>query len=196
MAKTKFFLLTLFVFFSFEGICGTDRYVIYFLDKLNSPYNVNQPEDYLSNRSIERRTRHNIAVSESDFPVNPHYISELKPYTQAIHYKSRWLNAALVEANEVQIEEIKALPFVIKVDYVAPGTQSSRRGRNENRAKINEIKRTSNSTTFQNQLLGVDLMHEAGFKGEGILSGVFDGGFINVDVLPFFSHLFENDRVK
>jgi subtilisin family serine protease len=101
----------------------------------------------------------------------------------------------LVEANEDQVEEIRQLPFVAKIDFVAPGSQNSRRGRKENRAKINENKRTSNSSTFQNEILGVDLMHEAGFRGEGILIGVFDGGFMNVDALPYFAHIFDNDRI-
>lgn len=184
------------LFFSFEGFAATDRYVVYFLDKLNSPYSVENPEMYLSPRAIERRVRQNIPISESDFPVNPHYVAEVKPFTSAIHYKSRWFNAILVEADELQIEDIRALPFVLKIDYVAPGSQNSRRSRKENRPKLNEGKRTSNSSAFQNELLGVDIMHKAGFKGEGILIGVFDGGFMNVDALPFFSHIFENDKVK
>lgn len=195
VVKIKIFLIASILFFSFEGFSENDRYVVYFLDKLNTPYNVDQPEEFLSSRAIERRIRQNIEISESDFPVNPQYVSELRSLTSAIHYKSRWFNAVLVEANEEQIEEIKALPFVLKIDYVAPGSQSSRRGRRENRPKINETKRTSNSTTFQNELLGVDIMHEAGFRGEGILIGVFDGGFMNADALPFFSHIFENNRI-
>ncbi len=195
MVKIKFIILTITVLFSLEGISANDRYVVYFLDKLNSPFTIDQPEAYLSIKAIERRSRQNIEITESDFPVNPHYISELTSLTSAVHYSSRWFNAVLVEANEDQVEEIRQLPFVAKIDFVAPGSQNSRRGRKENRAKINENKRTSNSSTFQNEILGVDLMHEAGFRGEGILIGVFDGGFMNVDALPYFAHIFDNDRI-
>ncbi|MDQ3393577.1 MAG: S8 family serine peptidase [Bacteroidota bacterium] len=194
MAKNNFFFLAVFILISFEGF-SADRYVVYFLDKLNTPYNTGQPEVFLSNKAIERRFRQNIEISDTDFPVNPQYVSEIRPLATAVHYKSRWFNAVLVEADNEQIEEIKKLPFVQKVDYVALGPQDSRRVRRDSRPKINQLKRTANNSSFQNQLLGVDIMHEAGFKGEGIIIGVFDGGFMNVDSLNFFSHIFKNDRI-
>ncbi len=38
-------------------------------------------------------------------------------------------------------------------------------------------------------------MHEGGYMGEGMLVGVFDGGFENVDKVAGFQHLFDENRI-
>lgn len=194
MGKNNLFFCVLLLFTGSSLYGQTDRYAVYFSDKLQSPYSIEKPEEFLSARSIERRLRQNIPITQQDFPVNENYVSIVKENADRISYRSKWFNALLVEATEVQIEEIKMLPFVLKVDYVAPGTQAQRVERA--RPEINgEGKKLSNNSDYQNEILGVDLMHEAGFRGENILIGVFDGGFLNVDVLPFFNHVFENNKM-
>src|SRR5512145_655552 len=48
-----------------------EKYRIEFTDKLNSPYSVDVPGEFLSQKALERRQRQGIAVTMNDLPVNP-----------------------------------------------------------------------------------------------------------------------------
>ena len=48
---------------------------------------------------------------------------------------------------------------------------------------------------FQNSLLGIDFMHEEGFKGQGIRIAVFDAGFPGTDNSGPLSHLLSNNQL-
>ena len=48
-------------------------YRIYLSDKANSPYSIDNPSAYLSQRAIDKRARFNIPITEQDLPVNPQY---------------------------------------------------------------------------------------------------------------------------
>ncbi len=54
-----------------------------------------------------------------------------------------------------------------------------------------------NYGTSQAQItqLGVDNMHTAGFRGDGILIGVLDSGFLNADKVDFLKPLFDEKRI-
>ena len=60
----------------FVGFAQTapDTYWVQFTDKSNTPYSIDQPEQFLSARSIARRENQGIALGESDLPVDPAYI--------------------------------------------------------------------------------------------------------------------------
>src|SRR5690606_18064341 len=55
--------------------------------------------------------------------------------------------------------------------------------------------KTTETYEFQNEILGIPDMHEAGFTGAGITIAVFDAGFANVDNISVMQHLFEQDRI-
>ncbi|PJB57289.1 MAG: serine protease, partial [Bacteroidetes bacterium CG_4_9_14_3_um_filter_41_19] len=55
------------------GQVAPDKYFIQFTDKNNSPYSINQPEEFLSQRAIDRREKYGIVITEEDLPVNPAY---------------------------------------------------------------------------------------------------------------------------
>jgi subtilisin family serine protease len=44
-------------------------------------------------------------------------------------------------------------------------------------------------------MLGLNQMHEAGYRGESIMIGIFDGGFPGVDTAPAFRHIFDENRI-
>jgi len=99
--------------FSFSAIAQEARvYWIEFTDKNNSPYSLSAPEAFLSARSIQRREKQNIAITEEDFPVNPDYLTQIGEAGARVRHSSRWFNAALVEATPVVAESIFNLPFV------------------------------------------------------------------------------------
>src|SRR3954447_25270764 len=73
------------------------KWIIQFTDKNNSPYSINDPAAYLSEKAIARRQRYNIPVDQTDLPVNPDYIQQvLTKGNITFLCKSKWLNQVLI----------------------------------------------------------------------------------------------------
>lgn len=199
MGKNSFLVLG-FCFFCFSAFADGHKYVVFFKDKANSSYSINEPEEFLSERSVSRKEKFNIPVTEEDIPVNHNYLSQLKTFDLEVLFSSRWLNAALVEANEEVVDEVNDLDFVRSVDFVAP--EEEKNGR-RNRHRVQPATRgvstslSSGGVNFnQNRMLGVNEMHKKGYTGEGLLIAIFDSGFLTVDESSFFSHVYENDGIR
>jgi len=93
-----------------------------FTDKNNSPYSINRPWDFLSQRSLERRASQMISVNHADLPPSPAYIDSLRADAAVeVWYASRWFNGALVyTASQTAWERITSLSFVASVEHVKP----------------------------------------------------------------------------
>src|SRR6267154_143600 len=76
-----------------------NRYFVSFKDKANTTYSVSNPLQFLSQKSIDRRTRENFVVTEEDFPVNANYVEQVKATGAEVYFTSRWFNGVLVQTN-------------------------------------------------------------------------------------------------
>ena len=74
MGMSKWLTGVLFLMFAGAVHAQEDRYMVFFTDKAESAFSVDNPSAFLSERSIQRRTRQNIAVIEEDLPVNASYV--------------------------------------------------------------------------------------------------------------------------
>lgn len=182
------------------------RYLVYFKDKKNTPYSLSQAEAFLSARSLQRRRKQAIQVNGQDLPVNPSYIKAVQNLEVKVNGASRWLNAALVEAEANQLDKLKSLDFVWKIsdlliDRKAETGEDMDKSIYKDPAgeppalSINDTPDYGKSLP-QVQMLGADQMHQEGFRGKGMLIAVLDAGFVNVDDLSYFRHLFENGQIK
>jgi serine protease AprX len=102
----KFFTGLCFILccFSFSGQAQTGtvrKHFIYFRDKNNSPYSVNQPATYLSAAALARRSRQNISVKTRDLPVNPTYLNGVKATGAPVLYRSKWFNGVMVSCDSL-----------------------------------------------------------------------------------------------
>ena len=79
---------------------GPDLYFIEFTDKNNTPYSLDNPLEYLSQRAIDRRQAQNIAIDSLDLPVNPSYIAALQELGLEIVNPTKWLNGTTVRTND------------------------------------------------------------------------------------------------
>mgnify|MGYP005750946281 FL=1 len=61
-----------------QGTAAEQKRLIYFTDKANTPYSLQQPQEFLSAKAIERRQRQNITLTARDLPVDPAYVAGLK----------------------------------------------------------------------------------------------------------------------
>ena len=113
----KFFISLFIIVLSIEMVWAQtpSKYWIAFKDKQNSSYSINRPQEFLSQRAIEKRQRFNIPITEEDLPVNKNYIDQiLKIDTNIILFtQSKWMNGITVYCKDsATLQKIKALPFV------------------------------------------------------------------------------------
>lgn len=176
-----------------------NQYLVVFKDKAASTYSVSNPKQFLSDRSIQRRAKQKIAVTERDLPPNASYLTELTKTGAKILYKSRWLNAALIDTDPITLEKVLKLPFVKGLEGAGDIKSARSNGGSDAYAARNKfgLEGETDNGFSQTQLamLGADKMHQKGFRGEGMLIGVLDSGFQNADQLSFFKDLFNDKRI-
>jgi MYXO-CTERM domain-containing protein len=130
-------------------------------------------------------------VDESDLLPQQGYIQALSATGAALRRVSRWLNAASVNATEAQIDQMRALPYVARIEPVrryrraAGGQATTGVAPQEAQQAPSEVE--YGYTQAQLDLLGAPTAHDCGLTGEGVVIGVLDSGF-QVD-LPVFSSL-------
>ena len=170
-----------------------DRYMVFFNDKNGSAYSLSNPSEFLSERAILRRSRQQVALNITDLPVNEAYVESLRTLGAIPFYRTKWMNGVLVHMDGALAAEVLALDFVTRVEFVAPGVtfEEGSSGGDGGEAYDMDAAQSDN----QNQMLGIDRMHADGYRGEGLMIGVFDGGFDNLSRIPALSHLFEENRL-
>ena len=66
-------------------------------DKEGSLYSLDNPNQFLSQRAIDRRLRYQIPIEENDLPVSQAYLDILQQLDLNILYTSKWMNAVAIE---------------------------------------------------------------------------------------------------
>lgn len=177
-----------------EGVAQVNRYVVFFRDKHNTPYTSDAPEAFLSRRAIDRRLDQGIFINTDDLPVTPAYIDAVEATGADVFFTTRWLNGVLVQCDAGLVAQINALPFVDRIEYVAPGARLVSGGRRQ-RATQRTDSGAATRTGQQLAMIGLDAMQNAGYRGEQIHVAVFDGGFLGVDQAVPFQHIFQDNRL-
>jgi serine protease AprX len=186
-------IISLLLFLCGASFAQTNRYVVFFKDKNGTPYSLTQPGQFLSQKSIDRRQRQNITLSEEDLPVNPLYVSQVKSTGAQTYFTSRWMNCVLVQTNATTAEQIKSLPSVKSVAFVAPNARLS--GGRIRKIRTRNETSASPATLTQLKMIGIDQMQAEGYRGEGINVAVLDAGFLGVNSAAPFQHLFNENRL-
>nr|NQU88868.1 hypothetical protein [Bacteroidota bacterium] len=73
-----------------------DKYWVRFTDKNNSPFSIDNPEEFLSQQAIDRRIAQGISVVENDLPVNAPYIAAVVSTGATLLNVSKWFNSVTV----------------------------------------------------------------------------------------------------
>lgn len=195
--KRAYLLMTYFIFLGVSDAFSQTKYkyLVLFNDKNNSPYSVNSPLDFLSQKAIDRRFKQGITIKPTDFPPNTAYISSIQQTGATVIYKSRWMNAALVEATETQKNTILGLPSVKGIEFNRPLKQVRQQSVKDKFAIENTESLNYGDATSQIQLLGADAMHNLGFHGEGMLVALLDDGFLNVNTSACLQHLVQQNKI-
>jgi len=206
------FILFLLVLTSLQVFSQIDidstKYYVQFTDKNNSPYSINQPEEYLSQRAIDRRDKQGISIVENDLPVNPQYLQGVKNKGVTILNPTKWLNGVTIQTDDPSLLElVSALPYVEGISKL-PFSEieiSKSFFKEESIVEITTVgsyAKTTASTTYNygmaehqiDQINGIPL-HEAGYDGAGVVIAVLDGGFSGVNENPVFDSLWANNQI-
>src|SRR5574344_1973926 len=78
-------------------------YRLAFKDKSGTPYSIDKPQKFLSEKSIERRKRQGVPIDSTDLPISPAYISQLENMGVTIASKSKWNNSVWVRSQNIDL---------------------------------------------------------------------------------------------
>ena len=142
----------------------------------------------LSPRAVEQRARWNIETDALDYPVNAQYLDSIRSIGAKVHHTSRWMNGATCEMSDSIAEVIKGLRFVADVECTRENRviQAGIQKRIVERESMQAIEATETAASDQLDVYNLRPLHKAGYKGQGILMAICDGGFYNADTLSCF----------
>jgi subtilisin family serine protease len=176
-------------------LAGQSFYWVGFTDKEGTPYRIEAPEEFLSERALLRRQKQGLAIDETDLPVSPQYVRQLRERGLQIWQRSRWLNGVVVVGTIEAMKAVEQLPFVREVEYTGPvqdvaTTPASSQVESPVIAPptlpLPPVSQASYGASYPNlQRMRGDTLHELGYRGEGVLVAVLDGGFPQVDQAGF-----------
>jgi subtilisin family serine protease len=189
-----------------NAVLCQSKWVIQFTDKKNSPYTINNPSQFLSQKAIDRRTKYHIAIDNTDLPVNPSYVGQVVAKGATFLNQSKWLNQVLIYCTDIAIiHSIKTLPFVkstVAADLRAP---SAREKIDEKIQPIKpslfavaaEMGDTLNygASSDQVHIHHGEFLHNKGYSGNGITIAILDAGFYHYKELKAFDSIRLNKQV-
>ena len=131
--RKEFFFLIIITFFSLNTSAQFTKYIVRFKDKTGTPFSINDPSKFLSARAIERRTKQNIAIGETDLPIVPAYIDSIRSVANVtVLDGSKWLNQICIATTDsMAILKINSFPFVIKTSPLKRLIRQNVAGRNQ-----------------------------------------------------------------
>jgi len=189
-----------------------DKYWVRFTDRNNSPYSINNPGQFLSQKAINRRAAQGIPIVENDLPVNPEYVQTVINTGATLLNISKWFNSVTVYSTSPGvIAAINQLPFVLSVG--------------KSNSEINQPEETTAKPFFENEtygeipeggltkgpasgqsynygsaynqiyMLNGIALHDLGYDGAGMTIAILDAGFLNANTIPAFSYLWNNNKI-
>ncbi len=178
------------------------RYWIGFKDKSNNGFDLSNPNEYLSQRAIQRRLDQGVILDSSDLPVSSIYVdSVLNSGSIELWVSSKWLNGIIIKT-----EDTLALDSIFNYEFIDQLSQV--KSQKLNKVKKFDFNKSKNGievsvTTHypfgycysQLSLHNADKLQALGFKGNDIHIAVLDAGFQMVDQTNGLSHLLEEGRI-
>jgi len=201
------------MFFALSVSAQEQKHVVFLTDKNNNPYTLSNPGAFLTQRSLDRRTKQSIPLDLKDLPVTPDYVTQIAGTGATVVYPLKWFNAVVVNTNIPSVlAAIAALPFVDHIDQVLTD-----RPKNANGALGHQsveaippytitsagpvtVYKSSDVLNYgqaynQTHMIAVDGLHNLGYQGQGMVIAILDAGFYHADQIAAFDTLFLNGRI-
>lgn len=200
MKKIILFLLLISSFVSFAQI--EDAWV-YFKDKPDATSYLSNPLTMLTQRALDRRTNQGIALDINDVPVYQPYIDQISASPGiVVKAKSKWLNCLHVRGTQTDINALKLLSSVLRVDF-ADKTLNGTGLKTRAKLRFKPVNKTLQTLTSFNyggsanqiQMLNGHLLHQTNYTGSGKIIAVLDAGFPGVNTAQPFQRLITNGAI-
>lgn len=196
-------LVLLFLFFLSQNIFSQEDAWVYFTDKPDAQFYLDNPLEMLSQRALDRRTAQNISLDVTDVPIHQAYLDELVNQSGIqIKAKSKWFNCVHVRGSVEAINSLLNLSFVQSVFFADRSLNSSNRLMTSKKAYKPVNKQMDVLTNFnygtstnQIQMLNGHLLHQQNYTGTGKIIAVMDAGFPEVDVITPFQRVRDNNQI-
>ncbi|HEY0262103.1 MAG TPA: S8/S53 family peptidase, partial [Chitinophagales bacterium] len=188
--------------FSIFNCClafSQNTFVVSLKDKNQNAFSISHPQEFLSQKSIERRAKQNIAITENDLPVSRTYIQQLKNAGAEILLVSKWLNLLVVRVDSItQITNVSCVKSIQQI-HETTNTQKKLQRKFEmlqtKSTKAFDANSYYGNSAWQNEMLNVQYLHERGYKGDSVHIAMFDSGWGNANNIEGFDSLFLQNRV-
>ncbi len=210
----KKYLLLLFITLiigSLSSHAQFTKYIVRLKDKGTNPFTLANPSQYLTARSIARRTRYGIVIDSTDLPITPRYIDSIRlSGTVIILNSSKWLNQVAIQTSDAAaLTKINGFPFVLSVGPIAAfaGGPADQLVNKKMDVATNQLITTpatpQNATDYysygqsygQVHITQGEFLHNHGFRGQGMQMAILDAGFFHYLSLPTFDSLRNNGQV-
>lgn len=202
MKKLSFLLLFVAASIFAQAQVATNIYWVQFKDKDGSPYSIDNPEAYLSARALQRRANLGIAIDEYDLPVNPQYLQAVADCGAQLLNPSKWLNGVSVYVTDPNVlDAIHALDCVSTVRDCPNVHKAQEQKMAWQVEEMKPVAEERGSKGFyggaedQVKQLNVDVLHEMGYDGTGVVVAVLDGGFVGAEEASCFDNMREEGRL-
>jgi hypothetical protein len=195
MRKLTIFLFLITAQFSVAQI---EHAWVYFTDKPNVSNALANPTTILTQKAIDRKTNHGIAIDARDVPVNESYITQIKNQTGiTVRAKSKWFNCVHILGTQANINNLLSLPFVNEIVFANRSFGSGRPSAEANNDRTREkfeamVVYNYGNSTNQVEMINAHKLHEMDYTGEGVTIAVMDSGFPNVNTMAAFQRLRDN----
>ncbi|MEO6549920.1 MAG: S8/S53 family peptidase [Ferruginibacter sp.] len=179
-------------------------------DKQGTSFSTGNPLQFLTQRSIDRRTKYHIALDQSDIPVTTRYIDSIRlSGNVSIINVSKWLNQVCIATTDATaITKINRLSFVTNTIAIAarPAKQVTTNKRPPPVQRVMPAAKPIGAQSpkgffdygvafAQVHLNNVDFLHNLGFRGEGMQLVIMDDGFYHYKTLRTFDSVRNNNQV-
>ncbi len=172
------------------------RYWVQFSDKEHGDYHLDRPEEFLSQRALQRRKDQNISLDHRDLPVSSYYIDSLIQLGIPVVNTSRWFNSVTTgDLDSSQVDLLLQQEFISQIQFTKPATIP-----NKSTASGTQFQQSTGEFNYgfggaQIAMHSGERLHKMGYTGKGIHIAIIDAGFNNADLLPAFYHLWDNNQI-
>lgn len=170
-------------------------YRLYLKDKQGSAHTLDKPETFLSAKALQRRAKQHLAVDSTDLPLSQRYLDELRCAGLQVIGGSKWNNTVLVKSAEpTLVHHLVPLRFVMNCvrvfstpEFITPTTTYPLSTDPEE--ALPDHPTPYGLGQHQIEMMNGIKLHEAGFRGEGMLVAIIDGGFMNVNRIDYMKNI-------
>ena len=154
---------------------------------------LDNPNLILTEKSIQKKNNKNVPIDYLDVPVYKKFVDSILSLGNFEYLaKSKWFNFIHIIGNENEIQNLENVGFVKKVVMADRTINKS----TEYNPDLKFIDQENDNPVNQIEMIGLDFLHDLGFRGEGISIAIFDAGYKNVDSMSAFSRIDSLNNIK